>query len=120
VRYVGVVGQVEKTTLLGGAACVLMPSRDEEGFGLVALEAMACGTPVVALGRGALPEVIDHGVTGFVADEERGLAELVSDTARLDPASIRAAAERDFSVAASASAYLSLYRSIVGASTPRT
>jgi glycosyltransferase involved in cell wall biosynthesis len=120
VRYVGVVGQAEKTDLLGGAGCVLMPSRDEEGFGLVALEAMACGTPVVALARGALPEVVQQGVTGFVAEDERELASLVHEATMLEPVSIRAAAQRLFSVAASADAYLGLYRSVVAANRPRT
>jgi glycosyltransferase involved in cell wall biosynthesis len=119
IAYLGVVGQAEKARLLGAAACVLMPSRDEEGFGLVALEAMACGTPVVALARGALPEVIEDGVTGLLAEDESGLAELVKRSRSLDPVAVRATAERRFSVSASAAAYLSLYRSIADASTPR-
>lgn len=119
VRYVGVVGHGEKTELLGAASCVLMPSRGEEGFGLVALEAMACGTPVVALANGALPEVIEEGVTGFVSADERLLPELVTAAARLDHARIRSAAEKRFSVAESAEGYLGLYR-LIGATGPRT
>lgn len=120
VRYVGVVGQAEKVRLLGGAACVLMPSRDEEGFGLVALESMACGTPVVALARGALPEVVEEGIAGFTAAEERALAGLVSRAMTLEPAAVRASAERRFSVSASAADYISLYETVASASRPRT
>jgi glycosyltransferase involved in cell wall biosynthesis len=118
VRYLGVVRGAEKMGLLGRAGCVLMPSRDEEGFGLVALEAMACGTPVAALARGALPEVIEPGVSGFLAEDAEGLASAVERCTALEPATIRASAERRFSVAASASGYLALYRSIRAASRP--
>jgi glycosyltransferase involved in cell wall biosynthesis len=119
VRYVGVVRGADKADLLGGAACAMMPSRDEEGFGLVALEAMACGTPVAALARGALREVVEPGVTGFLAKDEEQLAAAVQAAVALDPATIRARAERRFDVAASAAGYLALYREIAAASAPR-
>jgi glycosyltransferase involved in cell wall biosynthesis len=70
IRYIGTVDHDRKTDLLGGADCVLMPSRWDEPFGLVAAEAMACGTPVAGLRSGALPEVIGPGVGGYVADDE--------------------------------------------------
>src|SRR5918997_1363201 len=73
IRYVGVVNHRQKTELFGQAACVLMPSRWEEPFGLVSIEAMACGTPVVALGNGALPEVVEPGRTGYVAEDDAQL-----------------------------------------------
>jgi glycosyltransferase involved in cell wall biosynthesis len=119
IRYVGIVGLADKAELLGGAACVLMPSREEEGFGLVALEAMACGTPVVALANGALPEVVEAGVTGFLTSDEQALAELVPGALALDPVGVRDAAERRFSVAAATAGYLGLYRLIAGATGPR-
>ena len=120
IRYLGIVGLAEKAALLGGASCVLMPSREEEGFGLVALEAMACGTPVVALANGALPEVVEDGVTGFLTPDEHRLAELVPAACALGPESVRAAAQRRFSVATAAAGYLGLYQLIAGTTTPRT
>jgi glycosyltransferase involved in cell wall biosynthesis len=118
VRYVGTVDHEEKVRLLGGASCVLMPSRWEEGFALVALEAMACGTPVVALANGGLPEAVENEVTGFVSSDERELSGLVARATALDSAHIRRRAER-FSVAASAAGYLELYRAMVSARGPR-
>lgn len=120
VRYVGVVEHEQKVSLLGGASCVLMPSRDEEGFGLVALEAMACGTPVAALASGALPEVVEDGVTGSVSSGPQELVTCVSRAMTLEPAAVRARAERRFSVGASAAAYLELYRELARTTTPHT
>jgi glycosyltransferase involved in cell wall biosynthesis len=114
VRYVGTVGHDERASLLGGASCVLMPSRWEEGCAMVALEAMACGTPVVGLANGALPEVIETGLTGFVASDERELPRLVDRAAALDPVSVRSRAEQRFSIATTAAHYLGLYRTLAG------
>jgi glycosyltransferase involved in cell wall biosynthesis len=119
IRYAGILGHDEKVRLLGGASCVLMPSRAEEGFALVGLEAMACGTPVVALANGALPEVIESGSTGFVTADERELPGLVDQALALDPARVRAQAEQAFGVAAAAAGYLELYRELASATTPR-
>lgn len=112
VRYVGVADHAHKSELLGAAACVLMPSRWEEPFGLVAVEAMACGTPVVALRRGALPEVVEHGVAGYLADDEAGLAAGVEAAAQLDRGAIRERAERRFAIGAVAQRYVELYERI--------
>ncbi len=112
VRYVGVVDHARKNELLGGAACVLMPSRWEEPFGLVAVEAMACGTPVVALRSGALPEVVEHGVSGLIADEEDGLPDAVKWAAQLDRRTVRGRAERRFDMRRVASRYADLYERI--------
>ena len=68
VRYVGPVDDAQKNVLLGRAHALLMPILWEEPFGIVMAEAMACGTPVIGFRRGAVPEVVDHGVTGFVVD----------------------------------------------------
>ena len=118
VRYVGVVDHNQKVRLLGGASCVLMPSRDEEGFALVALEAMACGTPVAALASGALPEVVQAGLTGYVTSDERELPELVLQALELDPVHVRARAEQRFSVAGTAAGYLELYRRMASTTRP--
>jgi glycosyltransferase involved in cell wall biosynthesis len=118
VRYVGTVGHDERVRLLGGASCVLMPSRWEEGCAMVALEAMACGTPVVGLANGALSEVIESGLTGFVTSNEGELPGLVRRAAALDPVRVRGRAEQRFSIAVSAAGYLQLYRTMASAAAP--
>jgi glycosyltransferase involved in cell wall biosynthesis len=77
VRYVGPVDDDQKNALLGEAAAFLMPILWEEPFGIVMAEAMACGTPVIGLRRGAVPEVVEDGVTGFVCDDVDGLVSAV-------------------------------------------
>jgi glycosyltransferase involved in cell wall biosynthesis len=116
VRYVGKVDHLRKNELLGRAGCAVLPSRWDEPFGLVAIEAMACGTPVVALANGALPEVIDPGVTGFVARDEVELPALVSRALGLDRAAVRARAAARFDMPRVTSSYLHLYEEIAGAS----
>src|SRR5207248_10690509 len=69
VEYIGEVAGAEKQDLLGGAVCLLNPIRWDEPFGMVMIEALACGTPVVATPRGAVPEIVDHGVNGFVTSD---------------------------------------------------
>jgi glycosyltransferase involved in cell wall biosynthesis len=112
IRYVGVVNHREKTELFGQAACVLMPSRWEEPFGLVAVEAMACGTPVVALARGALPEIVEPGLTGYVCRNEEALAESVACAMQLDRAVIRDRATARFDLPIIAKHYRQLYRQV--------
>jgi glycosyltransferase involved in cell wall biosynthesis len=109
IEYVGVVGHAEKTRLFGEAACVLMPSRVEEAFGMAAIEAMACGTPVVALGRGALPEIVEPDVTGYVAPDSTALSRLVGLATALDRAAIRARVAARFDIGVIARRYLDLY-----------
>jgi glycosyltransferase involved in cell wall biosynthesis len=114
IRYAGVLDHAGKCELLSRAACTLMPSRWEEPFGLVALESQACGTPVVALGNGGLPEVIEPGVTGFLTTEEDRLPALVSDALALDRRNIRRRVTERFGIAPVANRYLSLYEEIAG------
>ncbi len=116
VRYVGVVDHRQKAELLGAAGCVLMPSRCEEGFGMVSIEAMACGTPVVALADGgALPEIIEPGVTGYVTADEGGLKDLVLRALELDRARVRARVAERFDLSVVASEYANLYREMLAA-----
>jgi glycosyltransferase involved in cell wall biosynthesis len=111
VRWVGEVGAAEKRQLLSRARCLLLPIRWDEPFGLVAIEAMACGTPVVALRRGAVPEIVVDGVTGFVRDDPTALADAVRRTSELDPAACRRHVETSFSAEGMVAAYERAYRS---------
>lgn len=89
VEWLGEISEQRKATLLATAAGLLFPITWEEPFGLVLLEAMVCGTPVVALRRGAVEEVVDHGVSGFVCDTPAEMVDAVGRLERLDPARCR-------------------------------
>jgi glycosyltransferase involved in cell wall biosynthesis len=112
IQYVGVVDHTQKTTLFGQAACVLMPSRVNEGCPIVSFEAMACGTPVVALANGALPEIVEAGLTGFVTHEEAMLPMLVTQAVSLDRSAIRARVAARFDISVVAAKYCELYQYI--------
>lgn len=113
VELVGQVGGEEKNRLLGGAEALLFPINWPEPFGLVMAEALACGTPVLALRRGSVPEVIEDGVTGFVCDTEDELVAAVARLGELDRGRCRAEAERRFSPAAMAERYERVYERLV-------
>jgi len=109
IRYVGPIGDAEKNRLLGAAAALLMPVEWEEPFGIVMAEALACGTPVIGLDRGAVPEVVEHGRSGFVC---RSLDELVTAVGKLDQLNrrdCRRRFEETFSDEAVVAAYERLY-----------
>ncbi|GAA2479117.1 glycosyltransferase family 4 protein [Terrabacter carboxydivorans] len=110
---VGVAGQALKRRLLAGARCLVFPIRWEEPFGLVMVEAMACGTPVVALARGAAPEVVEQGRTGFVVDRPEQLAGAIRDCAALDAADCRRYASRRFGLDTMEAGYESAYRRVL-------
>jgi glycosyltransferase involved in cell wall biosynthesis len=109
VVYVGPVDDRAKGDLLGRAAALVMPICWDEPFGIVMAEALACGTPVIGLRRGAVPEVVDHGVTGFVVDDVRALAAAVERIGEVDRAACRRAAAERFSQSVLVDAYESLY-----------
>ena len=119
VRYVGPVDDVQKGELLGRARALLMPILWEEPFGIVMAEAMACGTPVLGLDRGAVSEVVADGVTGFVRDDVDGLVQAASRIGEIDRAACRDRVELHYSEQAVVEAYLSLYRELLGPKTPR-
>jgi glycosyltransferase involved in cell wall biosynthesis len=113
VVYRGSVGPAERTEVLGSAAALLHPIGFDEPFGLSVVEAMACGTPVIAYRRGSMPEVIDEGVTGFVVN---GIDEAVASVplaVRLDPEAIRARARERFDADRMVDDYLRVYRTVL-------
>jgi glycosyltransferase involved in cell wall biosynthesis len=110
IRYVGPVDDEEKNDLLGRAAAFLMPIDWEEPFGIVMAEAMACGTLVIGTRRGSVPEVVEHGVTGFVCDDVDAMVEAVRRIDTIDRADVRARFEEHFSDRAIVDAYETLYR----------
>jgi glycosyltransferase involved in cell wall biosynthesis len=115
ISYVGPVSDAEKSILLGGARALVMPILLEEPFGLVMAEAMACGTPVIGFRRGAVPEVVEDGVTGFVTDDLSGLVAAVARLDQIDRAFCRDRAERYFSQDALVEGYLAIYRDLLSA-----
>jgi glycosyltransferase involved in cell wall biosynthesis len=112
IRYIGVADHRKKNELLGNAGCVLMPSRWAEPFGMVALEAMATGTPVVALANGALTEIIEPGLTGYFSSSEESLARLVVQAMQLDRATIRDRSAARFDISVVAKQYSRLYEQL--------
>jgi glycosyltransferase involved in cell wall biosynthesis len=113
ITYVGRVEPAERDRLLAGAAALLYPLLYPEPFGLVVIEALACGTPVLAVGIGAVPELIEPGLTGYLADSWDGLAELVAPTMALDRRTIRDRAIERFDYRRMVDRHEELYRRIV-------
>ncbi|MBR0718968.1 glycosyltransferase family 4 protein [Bradyrhizobium liaoningense] len=113
VQLVGEVDETRKQPFLAGAAALLFPINWPEPFGLVMIEAMACGTPVIAYRSGSVPEVIEDGVTGFIVDGEEQAIEAVKESARLDRRKIRARFEERFSASRMAREYESQYRKLI-------
>ena len=119
VEYIGEIDERRKPAFLGEARALLFPIDWPEPFGLVMIEAMACGTPVLAFRNGSVPEVIDEGVTGFVVDsEEEGVRKLGALLA-LDRGRVRRRFEERFTAARMATDYVKLYRSLVPATHDR-
>jgi glycosyltransferase involved in cell wall biosynthesis len=113
VEYIGEINEFEKADFLGDAAALLFPIDWPEPFGLVMIEAMACGTPVIAFRRGSVPEIVEDGTSGFIVDTVEQAVAAVRRIATLDRAEVRGAFERRFSVERMAHDYLAIYRSLV-------
>jgi len=109
VEFVGEIGDDEKSAFLGGADALLFPIDWPEPFGLVMIEAMACGTPVVAYASGSVPEVVEDGVTGFIVHNEDQAVQAIRQIGGIDRARVRARFETRFSAIAMARRYLTLY-----------
>jgi glycosyltransferase involved in cell wall biosynthesis len=113
IQYIGPIDDAAKSWWLSAAAALLMPVQWEEPFGIVMAEALACGTPVVGLDRGAVPEVVDDGVTGFVCRNADEMVHAVNALPTIDRRECRRAAERRFSAAAMTDAYEALYEQLL-------
>jgi glycosyltransferase involved in cell wall biosynthesis len=118
VDYLGELGDREKNTFLGGARALLFPIDWPEPFGLVLIEALACGTPVIAFGRGSVPEIIEDGVTGFIVDDIEGAVRAVARLHEIDRVRCRASFERRFTAARMARDYVRIYDTLLEGAEP--
>jgi glycosyltransferase involved in cell wall biosynthesis len=117
VEYIGEINEQQKSHFLGQASALLFPIDWPEPFGLVMIEAMACATPVIAFRCGSVPEVIEHGVSGFIVDSEDEAVAAVAALPHFDRAGVRAAFDARFTAQRMASDYVALYRGLPGART---
>ncbi len=113
VTFIGEIGDAEKPAFLGNARALLFPIDWPEPFGLVMIEAMAGGTPVVAFNCGSVPEVVEDGVTGFIVDDVDGAVAAVGRLEALDRRTVRRVFERRFSAHAMARAYVAIYERLL-------
>jgi glycosyltransferase involved in cell wall biosynthesis len=113
----GEIGLVEKYEFLSRAAAFVFPLQWEEPFGMVLLEAMACGTPVLTLARGAIPEVVIDGVTGFVREQAEEIVDAFADLDRIDSSECRSHVEARFSPEQMVTGYEQVYRDCLSEST---
>jgi glycosyltransferase involved in cell wall biosynthesis len=118
IDYIGEADHQTKIELLSGARALLNPVRWPEPFGLVTIEALACGTPVVGTPHGALPELVEHGVTGYLASSIGDLAGAVAAADRIDRRTCRQHAESRFTMQHMTHHHEALYRRIIQAWTP--
>ena len=113
IEFIGEINENQKAEFLGQASGLLFPIDWPEPFGLVMIEAMACGTPVIAFRHGSVPEVIEDGVSGFIVDDEESATDATRRINELDRRKVREAFERRFTVSMMAEAYLELYRDLL-------
>jgi len=118
VEYVGEVGERDKNELMGAASALLFPIDWPEPFGLVMIEAMACGTPVIAWDKGAVREIVEDGVTGFIVSSIEGAVAAVGKLHTLNRRRVRSTFERRFSAETMAKNYSALYARLTAAATP--
>src|SRR6185437_48663 len=119
VEFIGEIGDHEKNEFLGNALALLFPIDWPEPFGLVMIEAMAMGIPVIAWRRGSVPRVIDEGVTGFVVDSIEEAVRAVGQIDALDRTAVRQQFEARFTASRMASRYLAVYKELIAKSKRR-
>jgi glycosyltransferase involved in cell wall biosynthesis len=119
VEFIGEIGDRDKPDFLSGAEALLFPIDWPEPFGLVMIEAMACGTPVIAFNRGSVPEIIEDGVTGFVVEDINGAVGAVDRLGQLSRGKVRARFEERFTARRMALDYLAAYRGLSARTTPQ-
>jgi glycosyltransferase involved in cell wall biosynthesis len=116
-EFVGEIGDCDKRAFLGNAIALLFPIDWPEPFGLSLIEAMANGTPVIGFGRGSVPEIIDHGITGFIADNIDEAVSAIPHAKALDRGAIRHRFEKRFSIERMARDYVALYGEVLSRGT---
>jgi glycosyltransferase involved in cell wall biosynthesis len=113
IRYLGSIGPSQRAEVLGSAAALLHPIAFDEPFGLSVVEAMACGTPVIAYRRGSMREVVDEGVTGFLVDDAAGAVAAVEHAVQLDRRAVSARAALRFGADRMVDEYVTVYEKIL-------
>jgi len=116
IDYVGEVSGERKLKFIGQAKALLFPIQWDEPFGMAPIEALACGTPVIAMARGALPEIIEHGVNGFLAKTEAEFKHYMTRIDEIDPTACRKSVEDKFSASLMAKRYLERYEAVLASS----
>jgi glycosyltransferase involved in cell wall biosynthesis len=119
VEYIGEIGEAEKDEFLGNAFALLFPIDWPEPFGLVMIESLACGTPVIARGLGSVPEIIEHDLTGLVVDDVEGAVRALQEVPRLSRRGCRQVFEERFTVTRMAQDYVAVYERLMGSDAPR-
>lgn len=113
IKFIGEIGHEEKVKLLSNASALLFPSRWNEAFGLVMIEALACGTPVIALNNGAVAEVLKDGKIGFIVEDELSFGEAMKKVNEISREACRVEAEDNFDISVMAKNYEKVYKSLI-------
>jgi glycosyltransferase involved in cell wall biosynthesis len=113
IKFLGNVSGKRKQSLISNAKALLFPIDWEEPFGMAVIESQACGTPVVAMNRGAMPEIIQHGVNGFLANSEEEFEMYMQRVDEIDPAECRRTVIEKFSDEVMTAAYIDRYKSVI-------
>jgi glycosyltransferase involved in cell wall biosynthesis len=119
IEFIGEIGDVQKPEFLSGAMALIVPIDWPEPFGIVMIEAMACGTPVIAFNRGSVPEVIEDGVTGFIVEDETSAVGAVRRLPQLSRLQVRRRFEERYTSRRMANDYIEVYDELIRAATPR-